>query len=223
VSRVLRAKFELGLFEHPYANPDSAAYWNGDVTHRALALDAARASIVLLKNERGALPLSRSLSTVAVIGTDAAEARLGGFSGPGIGKVSILDAIAKRLGASVRVRYAAGPGRVTRDYVVVPSENLTSVSDGKTAKGLKGEYFDNNRLDGLPRLVRTDARVDFGWTLNSPAYAIPYDWYSVRWTGTIVAPALGVHRLGVEGNDGFRLWLDGRLIADDWMKRSYGT
>lgn len=223
VSRVLRAKFELGMFEHPYANPDSAAYWNGSATHRALALDAARASIVLLKNERGALPLSRAVKSVAVIGIDAAEARLGGYSGPGVRKVSILDAIAKRLGASAHVRYAEGPGRVTREHVVVPSENLASVSGGKTARGLKGEYFDNNRLDGPPRLVRTDERVDFGWTLNAPARTIPYDWYSVRWTGAITVPALGMHRLGVEGNDGFRLWLDGRLIVDNWMKKSYGT
>lgn len=223
VSRVLRAKFELGLFEHPYASPDSAAYWNDNATHRVLALDAARASIVLLRNERGVLPLRRSLKSVAVIGTDAAEARLGGYSGAAIQKVPILDAIPKRLGASAHVRYAAGPGRVTREYVVVPSERLASVSDGKTAKGLKGEYFDNNRLDGPPRLVRTDARVDFGWTLNSPARAIPFDWYSVRWTGTITAPAPGVHRLGVEGNDGFRLWLDGRLIIDNWMKQSFGA
>src|SRR6185503_3366355 len=48
VARVLRAKFELGLFERPYTNPDSAAYWNDNAAHRALARDAARKSIVLL-------------------------------------------------------------------------------------------------------------------------------------------------------------------------------
>src|SRR5262245_15678824 len=84
VARVLRAKFELVLFERPYVNEDSAAYWNGHRDHRALALEAARASIVLLENKRNALPLSRTLGTVAVIGTDAEEARLGGYSGPGI-------------------------------------------------------------------------------------------------------------------------------------------
>jgi beta-glucosidase len=223
VSRVLRAKFELGLFEHPYVNADSAAYWNGHASHRALALDAARASVVLLKNERSMLPLRRGLRSVAVIGTDAAEARLGGYSGPGIKTVSILDGVREKLGAPARVRYVAGPGRMTRDYVVVPTEQLASIRDGQRARGLTGEYFDNNRLEGTPRLVRTDARVDFGWTLNSPARGIPFDWYSVRWTGTLTVAASGVRRIGVEGNDGYRLYLDGRLIIDNWRKQSYGT
>jgi beta-glucosidase len=57
VARVLRAKFELGLFERPYVNPDSAAYWNRHADHRALAREAARASAVLLKNEPVVLPV----------------------------------------------------------------------------------------------------------------------------------------------------------------------
>ena len=60
VARVLRAKFELGLFEQPFVQPDSAAYWNGHATHRALAREAARASLVLLRNERSTLPCERA-------------------------------------------------------------------------------------------------------------------------------------------------------------------
>src|SRR4029450_10670740 len=92
-ARVLAVKFDLGLFERPYVNPDSAAYWNGHADHRALALEAARAPIVLLKNEGRALPLSPRTRSVAVIGTDATEARLGGYSGPGNTPVSILAGI----------------------------------------------------------------------------------------------------------------------------------
>jgi beta-glucosidase len=68
-----------------------------------------------------------------------------------------------------------------------------------------------------------DQRVDFGWTLNSPGRGIPFDWYSVRWTGSIAVPPNGVRRLGVEGNDGYRLYLDGKVVVDDWVKRGYGT
>src|SRR6185503_10894553 len=68
VARVLTAKFQLGLFEHPFVNPDSAAYWNGHAAHRALALEAARKSIVLLKNARQTLPISKAVGSVAVIG-----------------------------------------------------------------------------------------------------------------------------------------------------------
>jgi beta-glucosidase len=223
VTRVLRAKVELGLFERPYVDPDSAAVWNGHASHRALALEAARASMILLRNERGTLPLARRVRSVAVIGQDATEARLGGYSGPGNATVSILEGLRAKLGAGGRVRYAPGPGRLARDHVVVPAAQLSTVVDGRTVPGLGAEYFDNNRLAGAPRVRRTDAQVDFGWTLNSPARELPFDWYSVRWTGKLTVPASGARRLGVEGNDGYRLYLDGALIVDNWRKRSYGT
>jgi len=223
VARVLRVKFDLGLFERPYVNADSAAYWNGHADHRALALEAARASIVLLRNERRALPLSRRTRSVAVVGTDATEARLGGYSGPGNAKVSILDGIRAGIERGGVVRHAPGPGRLTRRYAVVPAENLSHTAAGRTAPGLQGEYFDNNRLEGEPRVRRIDPRVDFGWTLSSPARGIPFDWYSVRWTGTLRATGNGVRRLGVEGNDGYRLYVDGALVIDNWRKQSYGT
>ncbi|HTE45312.1 MAG TPA: glycoside hydrolase family 3 N-terminal domain-containing protein, partial [Gemmatimonadaceae bacterium] len=223
LARVLRAKFELGLFEHPYVNPDSAAYWNGHAEHRALARDAARASIVLLRNERRTLPLSRAVRSVAVIGGDAAEPRLGGYSGAGLKPVSILAGIRENLGRPESVRYAPGPGRFSREFVVIPAEQLSFVDSGRMVRGLRGEYFDNNRLTPPSRFVRTDARVDFGWTLNSPGRGIPFDWYSVRWTGTLTVPAGGVHRLGVEGNDGYRLYVDGKLVVDKWVKQSYGA
>ena len=222
VSRVLRAKFELGLFEHPYADPDSAAFWNGNAQHRALAREAARAGIVLLRNEGSVLPLARTTKSIAVIGADAIEARLGGYSGPGINRVSIVDGIREALGPAAAVHLARGPGRVSPEYLVVPASQLSSTTDGKVTPGWRGEYFDNNRLEGAPRLIRIDPRIDFGWTLNTPGRGIPYDWYSVRWSGTLAAPASGVSRLGVEGNDGYRLYLDGRLLIDRWHKQSYG-
>ena len=226
VSRVLRAKFELGLFERPYVDVDSAAHWSGQADDRALAREVARKSIVLLRNANGTLPLARELRSVAVIGTDAAEVRYGGYSGRGMAPVSIVDGIRASMGGGqTAVRFAPGPGRLAPEHAVVPAQHLShSIGAGTGhAAGLHGEYFANNRLEGAPHLVRTDARVDFGWTLNSPARGIPFDWYSVRWTGTVTAPATGVRRLGVEGNDGYRLWVDGRLVIDNWEKRSYGA
>jgi beta-glucosidase len=213
VTRVLRAKFELGLFEKPYVDPAQAATRAGHADHRALALESARASMVLLRNEGHTLPLDPDVKSIAVIGPDAVEARLGGYSGPGVAPVSILEGLRQRLGAGVTVRHVAGPGRELREYVVVPADALK----------VSGEYFANNRLEGAPQLTRADARIDFRWTLNSPGRGIPFDWYSVRWTGTLTAPAGGVAKLGVEGNDGYRLWVDDTLVLDNWRKQSYGA
>jgi beta-glucosidase len=214
VARVLRVKLALGLFEHPYIAPDSAAYWNGHATHRALALDAAREAIVLLRNTHRTLPLRDTVPSLAVIGTDAVETRLGGYSGPGNQPVSILEGLRARLGRA-RVGYAPGPGRVPRELATVPAEAFQT--------GLAGEYFDNIGLAGPPRLMRRDAQIDFGWTLSSPGPGLDRDWYSVRWTGTLAVPAGGVRRLGIVGSDGVRLILDGQLLIDDWEKRSSGV
>jgi beta-glucosidase len=223
VARVLRVKFDLGLFEHPYVDLEAAAAANGSAAHRELARETARASMVLLKNDAHVLPLSKTTKTLAVIGLDAQEARLGGYSGPGVHKVSIVDGIRQALGSATNVLYAPGPGRATRDLGVIPPEQLASTVNGQTVRGLSGEYFDNPRLEGTPRLTRTDARMNFQWTLNSPGRGIPFDWYSARWTGTVTVPTAGVTRIGVEGNDGYRLYLDGQLIVDDWQKRSFST
>ena len=223
VTRVLRAKFELGLFERPYVDVEAAAQANGSEAHRALASEAARASLVLLRNDRHTLPLGASARSIAVIGTDAVEARMGGYSGPGIAPVSILDGIRLRAGTGVTVRHADGPGRVIRDLVVVPAAQFAVTRDGKTQPGLWGEYWDNNALTGGPRLARLDPRVDFRWTLSSPGRGIPFDWYSARWNSTLTIPPSGVRRLAVEGNDGYRLFLDDTLLIDNWRKQSYGT
>jgi beta-glucosidase len=221
VARVLRVKFALGLFEHPYVDLDTAERTNGSDVNHALAREASRSSIVLLKNA-GVLPLSKTIKRhVAIIG-ESAEIRFGGYSGRGNNPVSIERGISAALGpASVKI--SPGPGRAVQEFGVVPPDALFSTANGQTVRGLQGEYFDNPRLEGSPRLTRTDARMNFQWTLNSPGRGIPFDWYSVRWTGTITAPAAGVARIGVEGNDGFRLWLDDKLVVDDWQKRSFTT
>ncbi|MFI5177980.1 MAG: glycoside hydrolase family 3 C-terminal domain-containing protein, partial [Vicinamibacterales bacterium] len=221
VSRVLRVKFELGLFEHPYVDVEAAAAANGSAAHRALAREAARASIVLLRNEARTLPLAETSRSIAVIGADARDARLGGYSAHGNAVVSIFEGI-QRAVPSATVQFSPGPGRAVHDVDVVPAEALSSASGGQPVRGLAGEYFANPRLEGPPDLVRTDTRMSFQWTLNSPGRGLPVDWYSARWTGRLTVPAAGVTRIGVEGNDGYRLYLDDRLVIDDWKKQSYG-
>ncbi|MFZ4399576.1 MAG: glycoside hydrolase family 3 C-terminal domain-containing protein [Bacteroidales bacterium] len=224
VARVLRMKFQLGLFDHPYIDSKAAAVWNGHSTHRQLAKEAARESIVLLKNENQILPISKSVKSIAVIGADASEARLGGYSGPGINPVSILDGIKNKLGKQVSVQYAKGCDRENLKYHTVAPEFLSCILDGKTQKGLYGEYFNNITFAGKAVLTRVDQQIQFQWTLFSPdPEKLTYDFYSVKWSGKLKAPKTGKFKIGIDGNDGYRLYINDKLLIDNWKKLSRQT
>ena len=109
VARNLRAKFLLGLFENPYVDVERAVRVTNSSEHRALAAEAARRSITLLKNQNNLLPLNRNtLKSIAVIGPNAARVHLGGYSDdPGRG-VSVLQGIKDKVGGGVKVLYAEG-------------------------------------------------------------------------------------------------------------------
>jgi beta-glucosidase len=116
VRRLLRTKFAVGLFENPYVDAARADSISGAAAHRALALDAARQSVVLLENRGGALPLNASaLKRIAVIGPHAGEVLLGGYAGRPRFSVSILEGIRKRASGAT-VEYAEGV-RLTEDSV----------------------------------------------------------------------------------------------------------
>lgn len=223
VSRVLRAKFELGLFENPYVSEADAAKWVHTDSSKYLARRAAFESLVLLKNKSNVLPFKKNVRTIAVIGEDATAARLGGYSGPGNGKVSILQGIQQRAADSIKVLYAPGCGIRTQEWAVVPAKYLHSTQNSKADEGLTGEYFDNVTLTGKPLVTRNDKEINFSWTLFPPDNALPLDFYSVRWTGSLTAPATGTYKIGLDGNDGYRLYINNKLVIDNWQKQTYST
>ena len=107
VRRILRAKFLLGLFENPDVNPEYAAKICDCKEHRKLALKVAHKSTVLLKND-GLLPLNKNLNSIAVIGPNANEIRLGNYSGFGMKVVTILEGIKNKISKKVKVYYTKG-------------------------------------------------------------------------------------------------------------------
>jgi beta-glucosidase len=110
VSRILRQKFQLGLFEHPYVDPQKAQAMTDTADDRELAAESARRSIVLLKNQNNTLPFDKTkLRSIAVIGPNAARAHLGGYTDPMPPRaVSILDGVRNKVGTSIKVNYAEG-------------------------------------------------------------------------------------------------------------------
>ncbi len=113
---ILRVKFLSGLFDRPYADPDDVERVTNSPEHQALARQAADEAMVLLKNENNLLPLDAGkIKTLAVIGPNAAEVHLGGYSSVPMEGVSVLQGIREFAGTSMRVLYAEGC-KLTTNY-----------------------------------------------------------------------------------------------------------
>ncbi len=217
VRRLLLARMKLGQFDAdelvtyskiPYSVVDSKA-------HQQLALEAARKSIVLLKNEKNILPLSKNLKNVAVIGPNAddLEVLLGNYNGFPSNPKTPLQGIREKL-PNANIQYAQGCELAERlpALEVVPSCFLFTDSSLKT-NGLKAEYFNNIIFKGIPKHTQIDPNIDFLWAGNAPFTDLNYDYFSVCWTGVLVPDKTGEYAVGGEGFSSFKLYLNDTLIA----------
>ncbi|HMD71249.1 MAG TPA: glycoside hydrolase family 3 C-terminal domain-containing protein [Bryobacteraceae bacterium] len=243
LGRLLLARFKLGMFDPsrrvkyaqiPYSENDSPA-------HRQLALEAARRSIVLLKNEGGLLPLSKTLKTIAVIGPNADDpsVQLGNYNGDAGAPVTPLEGIRKAV-PGARVVYVRGSDLAAGlpAFEVVPASALF-VSDGRDRRnGLTAEYFGVSNFDGKPHrqreltwpnsgkmvgdvpqdvkplFARVDSQIDFHWENGAPRQDMNDDDFGVRWTGYLSAPISGTYQLGAIGLNAFEIYLDGKPLVD---------
>jgi beta-glucosidase len=223
VKRLMTARFKLGMFDPPamvkYAQIPFSE--NDSATHRELALKAARESMVLLKNQNHALPLRKDIKKLAVIGpnADALEILLGNYNGTPSKYVTPLQGIKSKVSPATEVLYAPGTYKIGASTMPVAASSLTSGG----SNGLKGEYFDNREWKGSPVLVRTDAYMNFDWGAFSPASSLKPQNFSVRWTGKLAAPVSGQYLLGMSGNGGVRLTLDGQVVVEDFANRRTRT
>src|SRR3989454_407468 len=225
VKRLFEARFRLGMFDPPERVPWTKLTIadNDTPAHRQLALEAARKSIVLLKNERNTLPLKSSVRTIAVIGpnADSLPVLLGNYNGTPSSYTTILDGIRKRFfrcidcGRNVRILTATGAPLTETSAITIPGEYF-GTGGANSQPGLHAEYFANTKLSGAPVLNRVDPAVNFEWNNVSPAPGLPPGNYSVRWTGELVPPVDGDYRLGASTDGGSRIYLDGKKIIDDW-------
>jgi len=225
VKRLFSARFRLGMFDPPELVKWSKLTLADNETpeHREAALVAARESLVLLKNASNTLPLDRAVRTIAVVGptADSQDVLLGNYNGTPSRSVTILDGIRRKY-RNATVVYEPGAPVTETDALPVPSENLRTV--GPTSiQGLNAEFFDNANLQGAPVATRVDNEVNFNWNGDSPAPGVSGQEFSGRWTGNLVPSVGGDYRLGGSADDGFRLYLDGKLVLDDWSSHDERT
>ena len=210
VRRILRKAIQFGFLDRGQMNSSIPLY---NQHSREVALEEARGSMVLLKNDNHILPLDKNkIKTIAVIGPEAYPAVVGGGGSSSVAPfnaVSPLEGISNYLGK--RVRVLSAPEDVTIDDV---DQTIFLTSPGGP-RGLKGEYFDNHELQGTPTLTRTDTKIDFDWGEGSYSDKGDPDHFSARWTGYFVPEVSADYKFYLSPNDGARLYVNDKLVLDD--------
>jgi len=230
--RLFTLRFRLGQFDPtervPYRSiPPSA---NNSPENDALALEAARQSLVLLKND-GTLPFdAKKLKTVAILGPTGFEEStvLGNYAGTPSRMVTLATGLRSRieaLGATVLAEPGVPLAKGFRVSGQPFPDGVLFADAARSAPGLRGEVFAHDKQDSKAPLVegrpvsrRTDTQVNLQWDETQPVEGVPIANAGLRWTGVLVPKASGEHVLGVVAEGAARLYLDDKRVIDSWRK-----
>ena len=173
VRDVLRVKFLVGIFDHPYVQDvDRAERIVNSATNQQVALRAARESMVLLKNERNVLPLSKDLHSIAVIGPNADDDSLTRYRyGPnGVKGITVLEGIRKKLGNKAQINYAKGCDVVDAHWpeTEVLPEPLTKQEQDEINKAV-----DATRNSDIAVVVLGDSAKTIGESMSRTSLDLP--------------------------------------------------
>jgi beta-glucosidase len=215
VRRILRTAIQFGWLDHDQTDPAIPLL---NPVGKQTTFEAARAGMVLLKNDGNLLPLEKGhIKSIAVIGPDAYPAQpAGGGSADAksFAPVSFLEGISNYLGDSAKVYYA--PGIPTLDEMARQTQFTTEAAGGN--KGLKMETFNNVNLDGPPAMVREQQHVHYEPARDGD---VTHNNISIRWTGYFTPSVPGQYLAFVQGpgeSGGYRLYIDKKLVLDNWTQ-----
>jgi beta-glucosidase len=213
IRRILRTAIQFGWLDREQTDLSIPRL---NLEGKQVALEAARAGMVLLKNDGNLLPFDKGrMHTIAVIGPGAYPAQpAGGGSAEAkpFAPVSYLEGLTNYLGNGAKVYYQRGIPDLNE--MAKRTEFATEAKGGQV--GLKTEIFTNPTLSGPPSVTRTDKNVNFepargGDGANSSM--------SIRWTGYFTPSTPGEYLVFVQGpgeNGGYRLYIDKKLVFDNW-------
>ncbi len=223
--RLFETRLRLGMFDPvsrvKYAQTPESVLEAPE--HKAHALKMAQQSIVLLKNENNTLPLSKNLKKIAVIGPNANNsiAVLGNYNGTPSKVVNALEGIKNKLGSAVEVIYEKAVD-FTRDTLL----RYADVSDQfswRNQKGFIAEYFNNKDLSGNPVSVRIESQVANRWQEGQEITgSLRANHFSARYTSNFKAQTDGEISFEVEGDDGYRFFINDQEVLNAWQRNRWG-
>ncbi len=210
VLRILRTIFRFGFYDETY---EMAKELKPNKKNEEAALDVARGGMVLLKNDN-ILPLQQSVKTIAVIGPNADIVPKGGGSSqtdPFL-SVSLLDGIQK-IAPKTKVTYVKNAIPTLETYV---ADSPFFTEKGSQTRGLKAEFFNNQKLEGKPVATSVDANLYHDWSQGPDVAGVGEDHFSIRYSGVVRPKTGGLYKFAVRGDDGFRLFVNGEKVIDEW-------
>jgi beta-glucosidase len=220
VRRLLQLLVKADLFEHPQAGTEQTL---DRPQHRLLVREAAAEGIVLLKNERDVLPLSRShLSSIAVIGPNAKVAQImGGGSAQVNAQYAIapFDGIVAKVGDHVNVRYEQG----CSNYKLLPLLDVGQLLAGTqgTQHGLSVEYFNTSDLSGSAVWAELSRTSELQWIGEFPPAVTP-ERFSIRSTARFTPRETGSYTFELVSAGLSRLFIDGQEVIENWTQQRPG-
>lgn len=226
LKRLFTIRFRLGLFD-----PVSMVKWAQtpatvleSPAHKAHSLKMARQSIVLLKNEKNTLPLSKSIKRIAVVGPNAdnAIAVLGNYNGIPSNVVTALQGIKNKLGSGAEVIYERGVNFTNDTLLQYTDIGNQYTWNGET--GFQAEYFNNRDLKGEPIFKRVEAAVDNSWQEGQLIVDTLKGYnFSIRYSTDFKPTATGDITFELDADDGYRFLVDGREVIKAWTRNRWGA
>ncbi|MFA6598316.1 MAG: glycoside hydrolase family 3 C-terminal domain-containing protein [Ignavibacteriaceae bacterium] len=217
LKRLFEARFKLGMFDPPEMVPYSKIKMEivDSKKNQQLALETARESIVLLKNQNNTLPLKKNVKTIAVIGPNAndEETLLANYNGAPSNPITPLKGIREKVGKGTKVIYERGCDVAENMPCteVIPTEFLYTSVD-KKENGLTAEYFDNHDLVGKPVLKKVDKVVDY--KLLRDLKNVEEQNSSIRWSGYLIPSKSGEYNIGGYGYNGYKIFVEDSLFIE---------
>lgn len=226
VKRLFLIRFRLGMFDPvsmvKYAQTPNSVLESDE--HKEHALKMARQSIVMLKNERNTLPLSKKLKKIVVLGPNADNSIsiLGNYNGTPSKLTTVLQGIKEKVSPETEVVYEKATN-FTNDTLLVYKDLKSRYSyEGK--QGFKAEYYNNSTLSGAPETTRTESEINNFWQEGEMvAQNIKANHFSARYTTNFKADEDGSITFEVAADDGYRFIVDGKEVIDAWKKNRWGA